>query len=261
VVAARPQSQVGVIYNAQLAERQVAGGALPYDRADYGAVVQKLARTQPYYQRNKAHICSFWVQGKCTRGDVCPYRHEMPTHDPKSDMAKQNIRDRYWGQDDPVAKKMLAKAQAHERPEAPEEVKSVFVGKVTADIKEEDIKCVSNFRYVINMHLVPYHAFFSWFFSLRDHFYSFGNVVNIRMVPTQTCAFIEYSSHDEAKKAIDSLQGKLIVKGQLLRVSWAKPQTAGEPSNGPPQDLAMPNFAPRTSSHFKTWDMFRWDPR
>ena len=34
----------------------------------------KLARTTPYYKRNRPHICSFWVKGECKRGEECPYR-------------------------------------------------------------------------------------------------------------------------------------------------------------------------------------------
>jgi pre-mRNA-splicing factor RBM22/SLT11 len=34
----------------------------------------KLARKTPYYKRNEAHICSFWVKGACKRGAECPYR-------------------------------------------------------------------------------------------------------------------------------------------------------------------------------------------
>jgi pre-mRNA-splicing factor RBM22/SLT11 len=34
----------------------------------------RLARTTPYYKRNRAHICSFWVKGECKRGEECPYR-------------------------------------------------------------------------------------------------------------------------------------------------------------------------------------------
>lgn len=36
----------------------------------------KLARTTPYYKRNRPHICSFWVKGECKRGEECPYRQE-----------------------------------------------------------------------------------------------------------------------------------------------------------------------------------------
>lgn len=36
----------------------------------------KLARTTPYYKRNRPHICSFWVKGECKRGEECPYRSD-----------------------------------------------------------------------------------------------------------------------------------------------------------------------------------------
>lgn len=38
-------------------------------------MLTKLARTTPYYKRNRAHICSFWVKGECKRGEECPYRY------------------------------------------------------------------------------------------------------------------------------------------------------------------------------------------
>lgn len=53
----------------------------------------RLARTAPYYKRNRPHVCSFWVKGECRRGEECPYRHEKPT-DPDDPLADQNIKDR-----------------------------------------------------------------------------------------------------------------------------------------------------------------------
>lgn len=38
-------------------------------------VLQRLARSEPYYKRNRPHICSFFVKGECTRGSNCPYRY------------------------------------------------------------------------------------------------------------------------------------------------------------------------------------------
>lgn len=55
-----------------------------------------------------APICSFFVRGECNRGTECPYRHEMPT---TGDLAEQNIKDRYYGINDPVALKMLKKME------------------------------------------------------------------------------------------------------------------------------------------------------
>ena len=69
-------------------------------------ILRRYARTTPYYKRNRPHICSFWVKGECKRGEECPYRHEMPT-DPDDPLSNQNMKDRYYGVDDPVAEKLL----------------------------------------------------------------------------------------------------------------------------------------------------------
>lgn len=81
------------------------GAVSAYGKAQSSALVQ-LARKEPYYKRNRAHLCSFFARGECNRGDTCPYLHEMPRSqdDP---LAKQNIKDRYFGKNDPVALKML----------------------------------------------------------------------------------------------------------------------------------------------------------
>jgi pre-mRNA-splicing factor RBM22/SLT11 len=90
-------------------------------------MLKQLARTEPYYKRNRPHICSFYAKGECNRGSDCPYRcvlilfyllsglivcppiivfrHEMPVN---NELSKQNIQDRFFGNDDPVARKILA---------------------------------------------------------------------------------------------------------------------------------------------------------
>ena len=92
-------------------------------------MLKQLARTEPYYKRNRPHLCSFYAKGDCNRGDDCPYRcvfvplppsimqaylfvpvlsvfrHEMPV---SNELSKQNIQDRYFGNDDPVARKILS---------------------------------------------------------------------------------------------------------------------------------------------------------
>lgn len=46
-----------------------AGGAISTKGHE---LLKKLARTTPYYKRNRAQICSFWVKGECKRGAECP---------------------------------------------------------------------------------------------------------------------------------------------------------------------------------------------
>ena len=93
-----------------------------YARTDRpNEVLQKLSRSAPYYKRNRPHICSFFIKGECKRGAECPYRHEKPS-DPDDPLSDQNIRDRYYGVNDPVADKLLKRATAvSEDPELAEE--------------------------------------------------------------------------------------------------------------------------------------------
>lgn len=76
-----PQSDVNKEYYIQNVDNELAenGG----NASAAGAVgkalapsdmLSKLARTAPYYKRNRPHICSFWVKGECKRGEECPYR-------------------------------------------------------------------------------------------------------------------------------------------------------------------------------------------
>lgn len=47
------------------------------------------------------------MKGSCNRGEKCPYRHELPDED--VELSKQNIKDRYYGKNDPVAEKLMDK--------------------------------------------------------------------------------------------------------------------------------------------------------
>ena len=59
--------------------------------------------------RNQAHVCSFYVQGKCNRGAACPYRHHSITDDDLKSMQKgqgkfeDRFKNRYNGVSDPLA--------------------------------------------------------------------------------------------------------------------------------------------------------------
>eukprot|EP01102_Stenamoeba_stenopodia_P019630 TRINITY_DN7462_c0_g1_i1.p1 TRINITY_DN7462_c0_g1~~TRINITY_DN7462_c0_g1_i1.p1 ORF type:complete len:345 (-),score=81.90 TRINITY_DN7462_c0_g1_i1:88-1122(-) len=191
------------------------------------ASLLKMARTKPYYERNSSHICSFFLKGDCNRGSECPYRHERPSNDPA--LSKQNIRDRYMGVNDPVAKKMLNKKAdvlTKPLPPADRDITTLFVGGVTANLLTET--------------------------DMRDHFYAYGEIKGVKLIPKGNCAFVTYTTREAAERAVDCLwNGKLVVKGQQLRVSWAKPQpvnrpttttTTSEQSNSTPYPSMDPNM-------------------
>lgn len=81
-------------------------GQLGKAQSSQSELLTKLSRKAPYYKRNRPHVCSFWVKGECKRGEECPYRHESP-NDPDDPLSIQNIRDRYYGINDPVADKLF----------------------------------------------------------------------------------------------------------------------------------------------------------
>jgi len=180
----------------------------------------KLARTAPYYKRNRARVCSFWARGECTRGDTCPYRHENDDHDPG--LADQNIRDRYIGQDDPVANKILGRAEEFHTLKPPDDkaITTLFLGGLSMEMTENDI---------------------------RDQFYAFGEIRSIKMIPRQGCAFVTFTSRESAESAASKLHKNLYVKGQKLRLLWGRPNTGGVsqsivpgPPSGVPAQSAFP---------------------
>jgi len=66
--------------------------------------LERLSNKRPKYGRNLAAPCSFYAKGRCTRGDTCPYRHELVAERYPS---LQSYRDRYYGENDPAAKEIL----------------------------------------------------------------------------------------------------------------------------------------------------------
>ena len=147
-------------------------------------------------QRNRAQICSFFVRGECKRGAECPYRHEMPL---SGELAEQNIRDRYYGINDPVARKMMRRLGERIKLEPPEdtEIKTLYVGNIEPEWREDD---------------------------LREVFDKHGSVVSVKMVHGKSCAFVTYATRAEAEAAADKLHDALIINGTRCKLLWGKPQ-------------------------------------
>ncbi|XP_055801142.1 zinc finger CCCH domain-containing protein 49-like [Solanum dulcamara] len=194
-----PKSDVNREYFAEEHDRRARAG-IDYE-SSYGKVrandtILKLQRTTPYYKRNRAHVCSFYIRGQCTRGLECPYRHEMPE---TGELSQQNIKDRYYGVNDPVAMKLLNKAGEMPSLEPPDDasIRTLYVGGVDARISEQD---------------------------LRDQFYAHGEIESIKMVSQRGCAFVTYTTREGAEKAAEELVNKLVIKGLRLKLLWGRPQ-------------------------------------
>ncbi|KAJ8940380.1 hypothetical protein NQ318_015773 [Aromia moschata] len=193
-----PKSDVNKEYYIQNMERELA-------RSDPGSVnsklnepndlLMRLARTAPYYKRNRPHVCSFWVKGECRRGEECPYRHEKPT-DPDDPLADQNIKDRYYGVNDPVADKLLKRAAAMPALPPPDDktITTLYIGNL-GNLTEQDI---------------------------RDHFYQYGEIRSVSLVPKQQCAFVQYTTRAAAETAAEKTFNKLILGGRRLTIKWGR---------------------------------------
>ncbi|CAA7026324.1 unnamed protein product [Microthlaspi erraticum] len=217
-----PKSDVNREYFAEEHDRKTRAG-LDYE-SSFGKMrpndtILKLQRTTPYYKRNRAHVCSFFIRGECTRGDECPYRHEMPE---TGELSQQNIKDRYYGVNDPVAMKLLGKAGEMGTLESPddESIKTLYVGGLNSRVLEQD---------------------------LRDQFYAYGEIESIRILAEKACAFVTYTSREGAEKAAQELANRLVVNGQRLKLMWGRPQAPRPDQDGSNQQgsVARSGLLPR----------------
>ncbi|XP_063443944.1 pre-mRNA-splicing factor RBM22-like [Mytilus trossulus] len=158
----------------------------------------KLARTTPYYKRNRPHICSFWVKGECKRGEECPYRHDKPT-DPDDPLADQNIKDRFYGMNDPVAEKLMRRYSDMPKLTPPDDktITTLYVGNLGEKIEESELK---------------------------DQFYQFGEIRSVNIVTKQQCAFVQFTTRAAAETAAEKSFNKLILGGRRLTIKWGKSQ-------------------------------------
>jgi len=218
-----PDSGVNRDYFASQMDRMTEQDALPYGKAPPHPALQRLARLEPYYKRNRARVCSFWLKGECNRGDECPYRHSQEEGDPE--LQHQNIKDRYLGENDPVARKILRNAAEFNTLTPPDgqgrgfsacdiesvpfsftdgRITTLFVAGLDASVTESDI---------------------------RDVFYPFGEIRSIKMVPRQVgrrprdrrlmehslfqlmqqAAFVTYTTRKAAEDAAEKLFKSLTI--------------------------------------------------
>ena len=72
------------------------------------------------------------------------YRHEKPT-DPDDPLADQNIKDRFFGINDPVADKLMRRYDTMPKLDVPEDklVTTLYVGNLADRVSEKDLRYVS----------------------------------------------------------------------------------------------------------------------
>ena len=127
----------------------------------------------------------------------------MPS-DKNDPLANQNIQDRFYGTDDPLAEKILSNAPKKIKklhPPIDESITSLWIGGIDSEIiTEEDIRSI---------------------------FYIYGEIKGVRLIAEKQIAFVEYESRKQAEKAAEALYEKLEIKNQKLRLRWAEKQGYG----------------------------------
>jgi len=226
-----PRSDVNREYYIQNIDTELANnpdyngpaGAVGKIASHKSELLTKLARNTPYYKRNRPHICSFWVKGECKRGEECPYRHDRPS-DPDDPLSEQNIKDRYYGVNDPVAEKLMNRASAMPTLEPPEDtqITTLYVGGL-----EEP---AGSSRAVTEGAVTEQ--------ELRNHFYQFGEIRQITMAPKQSCAFVQFTRRGAAELAAEKSFNKVVIKGRKLTIRWGKSQ--GKQTEQPGAMAAVP---------------------
>jgi pre-mRNA-splicing factor RBM22/SLT11 len=63
-------------------------------------------------------------------------------------------------------------------------------------------------------------------FFFRDHFYQYGEIRSVTVVPKQSCAFVQFTQRDAAERAAKESFNKLVIDGKRLTVKWGKPASA-----------------------------------
>lgn len=160
-------------------------------------ILMKLVRTEAHYKRNQARICSFFVKGCCNRGLECPFRHTVPS---SGEIAKQNYHDRFHGLNDPVARRMLARAARMPSLKPPSDlnITTIFIGNITSTVTAKDLK---------------------------DNLFQYGELDTIKMIYRRNCAFVTFASRKGAERAVSHLNKYLRVNGQSLVIRWSKPKS------------------------------------
>ena len=68
--------------------------------------------------------------------------------------------------------------------------------------------------------------------DLRDQFYEFGEIAEVKMMPERRCALVTFLLRAAAEEAATGLYRKLSIQGQQLKLWWAKPKGSGGDGGG-----------------------------
>jgi len=183
-------------------------------------MLKQLARSDPFYKRNRPKVCSFFAKGTCSRGTECPYRHELPAEGSQVG-AQQSIANRYHGNNDPVATKLMATYAETQglAPPADTDITSLFLSSLPADATEASVRAAV-------VRSLP---------SLDPQ-----KIRSIVHVAKSRCAFANFKDRASAELAAFAWAKGFEVDGQVVAVKWGRSRPAKPaPAAGGPSGSAV----------------------
>lgn len=209
MVAPGPQSSINREYYAQEHEKEIeeGRGALEaYDKTDEKAreLLKRLAASEPYYKKQrrleaeseqnapKALPAPEASAGSSAGGHVPgPIR----TKDSRGSVAGRGAL--RAGRGGRLTGVPAAPNPQDWLPPADPNIASLFVTGVEDDLPEHD---------------------------LRTHFSQYGQLRSLVCSHRAHCAYVNYVKRKDAEAAAEALQGKVVIKGCPMRVTWGKPK-------------------------------------
>jgi pre-mRNA-splicing factor RBM22/SLT11 len=227
-----PMSRVGIDYQIQQQHALASDPGTLAIESPYGPTrlsdnpeLRRIARTAPYYERNQARVCSFFLKGECSRGDECPFRHPSAEDIERMNTSKvnpeNNISDRFFGNNDKVSSKIEKSISADLKsippPPSDPSVTTLFITNIPADPSVEN--------------------------HLRIQFEPFGTILKIKIVHAAKCAFVEFVDRTAAESAMTARfnHPAMTLGDKKMRLNWAKPQKKNESNTVVP----YPSMDPR----------------
>ncbi|THH10792.1 hypothetical protein EW145_g1071 [Phellinidium pouzarii] len=188
-----PSSDINREYYAQNMDGKLDGNKSLLDsgRAQSAGkeMLKQLARTDPYYKRNRPKICA----------------HEKPAD---NDLSKQNIQDRYHGRNDPVARKILsghAEAQGLKPPED-QTITSIFLSSLPTSTSEQDIRtCVAESLPALSP----------------------AQIKSVVHVAKSRCAFVNFTDRAAAERAVEAWASGFEIDSVRVTVKWGRSRAKG----------------------------------
>ncbi|OLL22140.1 Pre-mRNA-splicing factor slt11 [Neolecta irregularis DAH-3] len=202
LVAQGPQSSINREYFAQNNEGKLKDGDVPvgYNKADSAArdLLKRLAKSEPYYRREKANPCTFFAHGNCPRGDTCPYSHNVDDFPEGTQFPDGQVS---MGDSDNFAPARTNSSRrlgsSDLRPPVDKKIKSLMLTGVEDDLTDH---------------------------AIRTYFMRFGPIRSLVVVHKSRAAIVNFATRQGAEAAAEGTRGEAIVQGCPLRVSWSKPR-------------------------------------